>query len=54
MEKIIKKNPMIFGDIAHVLVLYDASIPESPIPRQQGVDSFQLIKKMIVGGSFPI
>ena len=44
-EKIIKMKPMAFGDIAHVLVLYEASIPGSQRPPQQGVDSFQLIKK---------
>jgi len=45
IEKIIKMKPTVFGDIAHVLVLYEASIPGSQRPPQQGVDSFQLIKK---------
>jgi len=45
VEKIIKMKPTVFGDIAHVLVLYEASIPGSQRPPQQGVDSFQLIKK---------
>jgi hypothetical protein len=35
---------MEFGDMAHVLVLYEASIPGSERPPRQGVDSFQLIK----------
>jgi hypothetical protein len=44
-EKILRLKPMAFRDIAHVLVLYEASIPASPRPPQQGVDSFQLMKK---------
>ncbi len=45
VEKIIRKKAMVFGDIAHVLVLYEASIPGSGRPPQQGVDSFQIIRK---------
>jgi hypothetical protein len=45
MEKIIRMKPMVFGDTAHILVLYEAHIPGSPRPPQQGVDSFLLIKK---------
>jgi hypothetical protein len=44
-EKIVRLKPMVFQDIAHVLVLYEASIPASPRPPQQGVDSFQLMRK---------
>ncbi|MHC4991789.1 MAG: hypothetical protein ACYTGC_12490 [Planctomycetota bacterium] len=44
-ERIIRTRPMVFGDMAHVLVLYEASIPGSPRPPQQGVDSFSLIRK---------
>lgn len=44
-EKIIRTRPMVFGDIAHILVLYEASIPGSERPPQQGVDSFELIRK---------
>jgi len=44
-ERIIRTRPMVFGDIAHVLVLYEASIPGSLRPPQQGVDSFSLIRK---------
>ena len=35
----------LFGDMAHVLVLYEARIPGSGRPPQLGVDSFQLIRK---------
>ena len=45
VEKIVKKKVMVFGDIAHILVLYEASIPGSERPPQQGVDSCQLIRK---------
>jgi hypothetical protein len=45
VERIIRTKPMIFGDIAHILVLYEASIPGSQRPPQQGVDSFQLVQK---------
>jgi len=44
-ENIIRMESTEFGDMAHVLVLYEASIPGSERPPQQGVDSFQLIKK---------
>lgn len=44
-EEVVRTKPMEFGDMAHVLVLYEASIPGSERPPQQGVDSFQLIKK---------
>lgn len=44
-EKIIRMEKIIFGDIAHFLVLYEASIPDSSRPPMQGIDSFQLIKK---------
>lgn len=44
-ERVLRTKPLIFGDIAHVLVLYEAVIPGSPRPPQQGVDSFQLIRK---------
>ena len=45
VENIIRMKPMIFGDIAHILVLYEASIPSSKRPPTKGVDSFQLINK---------
>jgi len=44
-ERIIRTKTTVFGEIAHVLVLYEASIPGSDRPPQQGVDSFQLIQK---------
>ncbi len=44
-EKVVRMKPMVFGDIAHVLVLYEAYIPGTPRPPQQGVDSWELIKK---------
>jgi hypothetical protein len=44
-EKIIRTLPLEFKDIAHVLVLYEAHIPGSPRPPQQGVDSFSLVRR---------
>lgn len=44
-ENIIVKKTVVFGDIAYSLVVYQASIPGSDRPPQQGVDIFQLIKK---------
>ena len=44
-EKVLRMKPMVFGDIATVLVLYEAHIPGSPRPPQQGVDSFHLVRK---------
>jgi hypothetical protein len=44
-EKVVRIKPMVFGDIAHVLVLYEAHIPGSPRLPQKGVDSFQLVKR---------
>jgi hypothetical protein len=44
-EEIKRMKPMVFGDIATMLVLYEASIPGRKSPPQQGVDSFSLIKK---------
>jgi hypothetical protein len=44
-ERIIRMRSTVFGDMAHVLVLYEASIPGSPRPPQQGVDSFLLTRK---------
>ena len=43
-EKIIRLDKTVFGNIAHFLVLYEASIPGTDFKPQQGVDSFQLIK----------
>ena len=44
-EKIVRTKPMVFGDIAHVLVLYTAEIPGSGRGPQPGVDSFQLVRR---------
>lgn len=44
-EKVIRMKSMVFGDIAHVLVLYSSNIPGVTKTPQEGVDSFHLIKK---------
>jgi len=44
-ERVVKTRAMVFGDIAHVLVLYEAHITGSSRPPQQGVDSFQLTRR---------
>ena len=44
-EKIVKMKPFIFGDIASVLVVYEASVPGSGRQPQQGLDSIQLIRQ---------
>jgi hypothetical protein len=44
-EKVLSMEPLVFGDIAHVLVLYEARITGSPRAPTQGVDSFSLIKQ---------
>ncbi|MGD8699455.1 MAG: hypothetical protein PVJ43_09205, partial [Gemmatimonadales bacterium] len=44
-EKILSTEAMVFGDMANVLVLYEAHITGSPRAPTQGVDSFSLIKQ---------
>jgi hypothetical protein len=44
IERVVEVESMVFRDIAHVLVLYESSIPGARPPRQ-GVDSFELIKR---------
>ena len=44
-ERIVRTHAVEFGDIAHVWVLYEAEIPGSGRPAQQGVDSFQLARR---------
>jgi hypothetical protein len=44
-EKVLNLKSMVFGEMAHVLVLYEAHITGSQRPPSQGVDSFSLIKK---------
>jgi hypothetical protein len=43
-ERIVATNATVFRDIAQILVLYEAQIPNSPRGPQRGVDSFQLVK----------
>ena len=43
-EEIITMKTMVFGDIAHSLVLFESSIPGGR-PPSPGVDSFQLIRR---------
>jgi hypothetical protein len=43
-EQVVRVKPMVLGNIAHMLVLYEASIPTSRRPPQQGVDSFHLVR----------
>jgi hypothetical protein len=44
-ERVLKMRPLVFGNVAEVLVLYEASLPGSPRGPQKGVDSFHLAKK---------
>lgn len=44
VEKVVSVKPVVFGNIAHCFVVYEASIPNRPRPPQRGVDSFQLAK----------
>jgi hypothetical protein len=44
-ERIIRTHTTVFGDIAHVWVLYEAEVPGWGRPPQQGVDSFQLVRQ---------
>lgn len=44
-ERIITIKPLVFGDIAHIMVLYEASITGSKRPPTVGVDSWHLLKK---------
>jgi hypothetical protein len=44
-ERITKTHTTVFGDIAHIWVLYEAEIPGWNRPPQQGVDSFQLVRR---------
>jgi hypothetical protein len=45
IERIVRTHATEFGDIAHVWVLYEAEIPGGGRPPQQGVDSFQLVRR---------
>jgi len=44
-ERIVRRKTLVFGDVAHVLVLYEAQILGSDRPPQQGVDSIELVRK---------
>jgi hypothetical protein len=44
-ERIVRTRGTVFGDIAHVWVLYEAEIPGWDRPPQTGVDSFQLVRR---------
>ncbi len=44
-ETVVSLVPLVFRDIAHVLVHYEAAIVDSPRPPTQGVDSIELVKK---------
>lgn len=45
VERIVRTHSVEFGDIAQVWVLYEAEIPGAGRPPQQGVDSFQLVRR---------
>jgi len=44
-ETILKMKTLEFGDMANILVLYEAHITGSERPPQQGIDNFSLIKR---------
>jgi hypothetical protein len=44
-EKVLAMKSMVFGEMANVLVLYQAHITGSSRAPQEGVDNFSLIKK---------
>lgn len=45
VERIVKLHSNVFGDMAFIMVLYEASIPGRENPPQQGVDYFLLSKR---------
>ena len=44
-ERIVRTHATVFGDLAHIWVLYEAEIPGRGRPAQPGVDSFQLVRR---------
>ncbi len=50
-ERIIRMKPVIFGEMAHILVLYETRFPGSTNPPGQGIDSVQLVRR---GGCWQI
>ena len=43
-EKIVRTHATVFGDIAQIWVLYEAGVPGTDRPPQQGVDGFHLVR----------
>jgi hypothetical protein len=44
-EKVVRMKVWEYGDMAHVLVLYEAMIPGFALAPQQGVDSWLLVRR---------
>jgi hypothetical protein len=44
-EKVVRLKVWEFGDMAHVLVLYEAMITGFPMAPQQGIDSWLLVRR---------
>lgn len=44
-ERIIQTHSTVYGDMAHIWVLYEAEIPGSERPPTRGLDSFQLVRR---------
>jgi len=44
-EKVVRMKTWEFGDMAHILVLYEAYINGSPMRPQQGIDSWLLVRR---------
>ena len=44
-ERILAMKPLVFGDMAQILVLYEAAVIGSPRTPTKGIDSFHLIKR---------
>ena len=44
-ETVVRLHATVYRDIAHVLVLYEAHVLNSPRAPQQGVDSFELLRR---------
>ncbi len=44
-ERIIRMKPVIFGEMAHILVLYETRFPGLSKPPHRGIDSIQLVRR---------
>ena len=44
-EKVVRMKAWEYGDMAHVLVLYEAQITGFAMPPQQGIDSWLLVRR---------